>query len=944
MPRSDRVSRPSTRPSVVPAAALVAALATHGLQAAPPSLVGAAAETPRTLDVVADPQAWSARAAGDAPFVLPAVDLGQGRTVDLRLERFRVTTAETRFVRGADATPIAFDPDRVVLLRGSAVGHDGSHVFIAVTEDRAFGTLDLGGAAYRLGSSADDAPGAAPGGLPPGLPLCLSGATAPVDPPAPPALPAGAPPTPPGTVVIEVAVETDFEFFSLFGDLDAAGAYVVALYGAISDIYRRDFDAKVEISFVRLWDDPDDLFDEESPLVPFREYWNDNMDEVHRDVAQFISGRRDMPYGGAAYLGSLCGGSAYSVVGYVVGRFGSLETPDVLSYDVAVTAHELGHNVDSNHTHAYEIDTCDDLDGTPQRGTIMSYCSQTVSGGQAMTDLRFHTFVQSVVRSYLADRFDCRHYDCNDNGVDDADDIAGGGSLDVNGNSIPDECEDCNGNGMLDGDDILGGDSLDLNSNGVPDECEPDCNGNSVPDDKDIADGTSVDVHGNGVPDECEADCDGDGVADYNQIQLDLSLDLDRNAILDSCEDCDGDATPDLEALAGAHSAWGIGRADGAVREFHPLVGTVMRDSRAGAVSDGHDVVVTDDGRILVSSAADDRVVEFDRTGAEVGDFVAAGAGGLVHPTNMTIGPGGNLYVSSRDTDSVLVYDGATGASLGVFVASGAGGLSQPYGLEFGPNGNLFVTSGAGEVLQFDGEDGFFLGTFVDALDNGGLTTPRGIAFKPDGNLLVASSATNQVLEYDGATGAFLRQFNRGGTDSALTLDRPWGIRIGPDGGVYVSRNDVEAEHHDADPFLRDPIALHINASRIYLFDAETGNFQRSYVTGNDTGYDQPTGFDFYPGADIDCNLNARPDECDIARGLSADVNGNGVPDECEPACVFADLDGDGEVAFDDLLVVLAGWGPCDGPCPADLNGDGAVDFTDLLVLLSTWGPCETGS
>jgi len=52
-----------------------------------------------------------------------------------------------------------------------------------------------------------------------------------------------------------------------------------------------------------------------------------------------------------------------------------------------------------------------------------------------------------------------------------------------------------------------------------------------------------------------------------------------------------------------------------------------------------------------------------------------------------------------------------------------------------------------------------------------------------------------------------------------------------------------------------------------------------------------------------------------------------------------ADLDGDGAVAFGDLLILLSQWGPCrNGPaCPADLDGSGDVGFGDLLILLSGW-------
>lgn len=56
------------------------------------------------------------------------------------------------------------------------------------------------------------------------------------------------------------------------------------------------------------------------------------------------------------------------------------------------------------------------------------------------------------------------------------------------------------------------------------------------------------------------------------------------------------------------------------------------------------------------------------------------------------------------------------------------------------------------------------------------------------------------------------------------------------------------------------------------------------------------------------------------------------------PACP-SDVDGDGTVAFSDLLAVIADWGPCAG-CPEDVDGDGVVGFTDITLILAAWGPC----
>lgn len=55
-----------------------------------------------------------------------------------------------------------------------------------------------------------------------------------------------------------------------------------------------------------------------------------------------------------------------------------------------------------------------------------------------------------------------------------------------------------------------------------------------------------------------------------------------------------------------------------------------------------------------------------------------------------------------------------------------------------------------------------------------------------------------------------------------------------------------------------------------------------------------------------------------------------------DPACADADFDGDGLVGCFDDEYLRGNWGPCD--CPGDLNGDGAVDELDRQVLLGNFG------
>jgi hypothetical protein len=55
-------------------------------------------------------------------------------------------------------------------------------------------------------------------------------------------------------------------------------------------------------------------------------------------------------------------------------------------------------------------------------------------------------------------------------------------------------------------------------------------------------------------------------------------------------------------------------------------------------------------------------------------------------------------------------------------------------------------------------------------------------------------------------------------------------------------------------------------------------------------------------------------------------------------AACTADYSGDGAVAVDDLLQLIAAWGASGGA--EDLDGSGTVDVADLLILIAAWGSC----
>jgi hypothetical protein len=89
------------------------------------------------------------------------------------------------------------------------------------------------------------------------------------------------------------------------------------------------------------------------------------------------------------------------------------------------------------------------------------------------------------------------------------------------------------------------------------------------------------------------------------------------------------------------------------------------------------------------------------------------------------------------------------------------------------------------QILRYNGSTGAFVGAFVPA-GSGGLDAPSGLIFGPNRNLYVSSAGSARVLRYDGSTGAFLDAFVPPGSGG---LAGPSGLIFRPDGNLYVSNN-----------------------------------------------------------------------------------------------------------------------------------------------------------
>jgi Metallo-peptidase family M12 len=203
-------------------------------------------------------------------------------------------------------------------------------------------------------------------------------------------------------------VEADYSLYQYFGNNEAAvRTYVTNLFLAVSAIYEADIKVKIVPSAIRVWTKPDpwvNQIDTATTLQKLREYWGKNHKTVPRAGVVLLS-KRNLG-GGRATLNGLCADTALTAtkdIAYGAAVMGNLDgviatTPGANTWDVVVTAHEIGHNFNSDHTHCtarvnsvgfYDqcyvsgASSCFAGTAVAGNGTIMSYCHVAGTNGMA---------------------------------------------------------------------------------------------------------------------------------------------------------------------------------------------------------------------------------------------------------------------------------------------------------------------------------------------------------------------------------------------------------------------------------------------------------------------------------------------------------------------------------------------------------------------------------
>jgi regulation of enolase protein 1 (concanavalin A-like superfamily) len=152
--------------------------------------------------------------------------------------------------------------------------------------------------------------------------------------------------------VIQVYLVGDFDFYEDNGsDVGAATNRLTSVFAQTINIYDAESIYMI-LSGIFIWEDPDTFgaTDAADQRDNFRDYYNSTGAGWPGDLAQLIAGAGGSGAGGIAYFDGLCTSDSYALTR--VGISAPIADWTMYSRFVKVLTHEIGHNLDSRHTHA----------------------------------------------------------------------------------------------------------------------------------------------------------------------------------------------------------------------------------------------------------------------------------------------------------------------------------------------------------------------------------------------------------------------------------------------------------------------------------------------------------------------------------------------------------------------------------------------------------------
>ena len=219
-----------------------------------------------------------------------------------------------------------------------------------------------------------------------------------------------------------------------------------------------------------------------------------------------------------------------------------------------------------------------------------------------------------------------------------------------------------------------------------------------------------------------------------------------------------------------------------------------------------------------------------------------------------------DLFVTSRNDNTVKRYNGETGDFIGNFATSDSSGLSRPQEVLFHSSGDLLVTGHDNiNILRFDGETGVYKGPFTSGYS---LDSPTKTMVGPDGYLYVSQWGIlqNKVIRFDAETGGFIDAFTSQGVFQGCgqawdSLGNLYVASWGNGNQGNVQKFDTAGQYLEifiptgiiqgpTNLWFADNGELHVadwSLGKVARFDGQTGDFLGNLITN----ITNPEGFVF---------------------------------------------------------------------------------------------------
>jgi sugar lactone lactonase YvrE/chitodextrinase len=271
--------------------------------------------------------------------------------------------------------------------------------------------------------------------------------------------------------------------------------------------------------------------------------------------------------------------------------------------------------------------------------------------------------------------------------------------------------------------------------------------------------------------------------------------------------------------------------------------------SGPGQFQEPTDVAVGPQGDVYVADASLDRVQRFTPAGVLVRTYGADGgrcSGGLVHPTAVAVGATGTVYVTDSGPACVQMFrpDGAPAGAFGSY-GTGDGEFENPSDVALDDDGSVYVTDIANDTVQKFTPSGGFVARFTpgDSQDVP-FDAPAGIAVDPDGTMSVASYSFGRIFRVD-PSGSTTASFGGSGAGPG-ELSRPQGLAFDGHSRLYVAdagNNRIQAftpeglfvtrfgAHGPGNGQFEDPRGVATDCSG-HVYVADTGNHRIQKFAG----------------------------------------------------------------------------------------------------------------